>query len=278
MEDKQRIIDFAVNYIYEHINEPLTVKEVADHFGFSQYYFNRIFREVTGESVYALIKRLKMEQSAIALKVEKEKTITDIGLDYGYSASNYSSAFNKQMHIGPSAFRESATAKSIENPFVPQRVEHFLSFEAYDAHVRIEVLEEREVLYERLKGDYSELKNAWAQFVKDYKMYISEGTLLIERFFDDPSITKKEQSVCDLCVEIKKETALTNKTVLGGGKYVLCRYEGKIGDIFGWVQGLYTVWLPQSNYEMREHFSINIYRAMNWKEESVVMDCCIPIK
>lgn len=45
--------------------------------------------------MYALIKRLKMEQSAIVLKVEKEKTIIDIGLDYGYSASNYSSAFKK---------------------------------------------------------------------------------------------------------------------------------------------------------------------------------------
>ena len=278
MKEKKQVIDLAVNFIYKHINEPLNVKQVADNFGFSEYYFNRIFREVTGESVYALIKRLKMEQSAIALKTEKEKTITDIGLDYGYSASNYSSAFNKHMHKAPSIFRESATTKSMKNPFIPQRVEYFLTFEAYDAQVRIEVLEEKEVLYERLKGDYSELKNAWAQFIQDYKEYMSEDTLLIERFFDDPSITNKEHSVCDLCVEIKEKTSLPNRMVLAGGKYALCRYEGKIGDIFGWVQGLYKVWLPQSKYEMREHFSMNIYRTMSCTEGSVVMDCCIPIK
>ena len=60
----------------------------------------------TGKSIYAFIKSAKIDQSAFRLKVEKDKTITDIGYYYGYSPSNYSSVFHKEKNISPVNFRK----------------------------------------------------------------------------------------------------------------------------------------------------------------------------
>ncbi|MHC1722338.1 MAG: helix-turn-helix transcriptional regulator [Aminipila sp.] len=86
------------------MDEEISIEDVANHCHFSKYYFSRVFKSETGESIYAFIKRLKMEQSAINLKIEKQKSITEIGFDYGYSPSNYSCAFKKH-HNGVNVLR-----------------------------------------------------------------------------------------------------------------------------------------------------------------------------
>ncbi|WP_456008999.1 AraC family transcriptional regulator, partial [Clostridium butyricum] len=75
------VVNQAITYIMKHIDESITIEDVAEHCHFSKYYFSRIFKNETGESIYGFIKRLKLEQSAFRLKVERERTITDIGFD-----------------------------------------------------------------------------------------------------------------------------------------------------------------------------------------------------
>ena len=98
--DRKKLINQSIDYIMKHLDENLSLDTVAAHFFISKYHFSRIFKEETGESVYAFIKRCKIDQSAIDMKLNPAKAITDIGLDYGYSASNYSSVF-RQHHDTP---------------------------------------------------------------------------------------------------------------------------------------------------------------------------------
>ena len=85
---ENEVVNKAVNYIMEHIGENIPIEDIANDCHYSKFYLNRMFREATGESIHAFIKRVKMEQSAFRLKVEKNKSITDIATDYGYSSSN----------------------------------------------------------------------------------------------------------------------------------------------------------------------------------------------
>jgi len=88
-----KIVNNAIDYIIRNLNNEITVEDVAENCNFSKFHFSRLFRSETGESVYSFIKRLRMEQSALRLGTNINQTITYIGLDYGYSPSNYSSAF-----------------------------------------------------------------------------------------------------------------------------------------------------------------------------------------
>ena len=275
---KKELIHQSMDYIIQHIDENLSIEDVAEHFHFSKFYFCRSFQQVTGESVYEFIKRLKLDQSAVDMKLKKNKSITDIGLDYGYSSSNYSSAFRKHHHISPSEFRKSTHVTGMANPFYPEGLSRFDPFEEYDHKITMQELPDLFVIYERMLGNYVDLKEKWFYFLDRYKDDIKSDTLLIERFYNDPSITSLNSCLCDICFTTDEFCKLDQVTTVKGGKFATYRFEGKIQDIFGTLQGLFSVWLPESGYKMDGRCGLNIYRKINKEKGSVIMDLCIPIK
>ncbi|MDP4094011.1 MAG: AraC family transcriptional regulator [Bacillota bacterium] len=275
---KKELINKSIDYIIQHFDEGISAKEVAEHFHFSEFYFCRVFKEETGESIYAFIKRLKMDLSAVDIKLEKHKTITDIGLDYGYSPSNYSSAFRKHHNVSPVEFRKSTNCTGMFNPFYHNIPVGFDTFDDYDKKTKIQELKGYLVIYERYIGNYIELKEKWIRFMNTYRDYIKADTLMIERFYDDPSITDLNRCKCDLCITINEISGLDNITMIRAGKFAVHHYEGKINDIFCNLQGLFSVWFPYSGYQMDERYGLNIYREIDIDSEQVIMDICIPIK
>lgn len=49
-------INEAIKYIDEHLSDPLSVQQIAEHFAFSPYYFHRLFTSIVGESMSAYIR------------------------------------------------------------------------------------------------------------------------------------------------------------------------------------------------------------------------------
>ena len=72
---RSAVINKAINYIFEHIEDNITVDDVARHCAYSKYYLTRMFKEDIGEALYQFIKRVRLERSAWRLKVEKEKSM-----------------------------------------------------------------------------------------------------------------------------------------------------------------------------------------------------------
>lgn len=268
----------SIDYIMQHLEDDISIADVASHCHLSKFYFSRIFKDEIGESVYAFIKRLKMEQSAFRLKVEKEKSITDVGYDYGYSPSNYSSVFRKHNTISPAEFRKRKYGEYVPNPFGEEELIRFQSFEEYNKHVIIQEMSDFVVMYERHIGNYIEIGEKWRDFIEKYKDYFKDDTLLIERSYDDPSVASVNQCVYDLCMTVDANCSSDNVTTIQGGKFAVYRFDGKVNDIFCAFQGLFNVWLADSGYEMDERYGLDIYRSISWENMTVSMDLCIPIK
>jgi AraC family transcriptional regulator len=274
----RELISRSIDYILRHFDEDISVKDIAEHFHYSEYYFCRAFKAATGESVYEFIKRLKMDQSAVDIKLIKDRPITDIGLDYGYSSSNYSTAFKKHHNVSPAKFRKSTNVTGMASPFYEDGISGFDTFDGYADRIEIRELEDFSVIYERVIGNYIELKEKWPQFMDKYKEYIKEDTLFIERFYDDPTIAGLDSCIYDICMTADEFSAPDNRTAIEGGKYAVYRYDGKIEDIFCSVQGVFSVWLPNSGYVMDKRYGLNIYQKIDGSSEGITMDLCIPIK
>ena len=206
----------SIDYIMQHLDEEISIEDVAENSHFSKFYFSRVFKAETGESIYAFIKRLKMEQSAVKLKIEKDKTITDIGFDYGYSPSNYSTAFKKHHNISPAEFRKAMDTISAMHPYDQDRHARFRSFEEYEQKIVITKMDDFEVICERHLGNYMALGKNWCDFIEKYKEHFTEDTLLIERSYDDPTITDVGQCLYDLCMTIDKKLTLEHATTIPG--------------------------------------------------------------
>lgn len=274
----KEIISNCIDYIIQHLDEDLSVEDIAKYCNFSKYHFSRMFKLETGEGIYEFIKRMKLEYSALDLKLSKESSITDVGASYGYSASNYSTAFKKHHNISPAEFRFAIGANELKNPFYKNDLVDFNTFEAYDNKINISEIENFFVIYERHIGAYKEIGEKWTLFTEKYSSYLKEDTILIERSYHDPLVTSPEKCIYDMCITTKKDCDLENKTVIEGGKFIIYPFKGYVRDIFDEFQGIFVNWLPYSSYHMDKKFVLNIYREIDWENMHVAMDICIPVK
>lgn len=275
---RSEVVNHAIEYILEHAKENITVDEVAEYCHFSKFYFSRLFKAETGESVYSFIKRVKMDQSAFRLKIEKERSITDISSDFGYSSSNYSSAFRGQYRVSPSDFRKDSYRRSVECPLFCQAGKEMETFAECDSKITIETLPEYFVIYERWIGNYGDLKQDWQFFLDKYKDYINEKTLLMELTMGDPLITGEDKCLYEICISTDESCPLENTHMLPGGKYAVYHFKGYTREIYAAYQGIHNVWFPQSGFQIDKRYNFEIYRSVNCDTMYMEIDFCIPIK
>ncbi len=271
-------VNKAIDYILAHIGEDLSVDEIAKHCNFSKYYFSRMFKIETGESIGEFIRRVKLEQSAFRLKVERGRSITDVGCDYSYSSSNYSSAFKQHHEQSPIAFRRGILDKSLANPVFNDASVSLEPFEACDKKITIENLPDYYTLYHRYKGSYGSLSEHWGEFQEKYGNYIMKNTLFLERTYDDPSITDTDECLYDLYMTVPENCGLPNTTFIKGGKYAVYHFKGPVKQIYTAYQNIFNVWLPESGHQIDERYGFDIYRAIDCDAMNMEIEICIPVK
>lgn len=257
----------------------------------SKYHFSRLFKQEVGESLYSFIKHNRIALSAVSLKVNKDKSITDVGLDCGYSASNYATVFKEQLKQSPVHFRQERcwSDGKVPHPFFNVGFGYLKSYEEYDQNITISQLPERKIYYRRFIGSYAELKNHWIQFMADSKKYISEQTLWIERSFSDPDIVELDRCICDvgmsvttqvekiIAMDVSKGMQPYSISSLPGGKYAVYHFQGHKNDIYTEYQGLFTVWLPKSGYKLRYSELYDVICKFDSETDMLEIETCIPI-
>lgn len=99
------IIDNAIEYIHHHAAAPLSVSQIAAHFGCSEGYFYRLFKRHTGQTPIAVLTAIRMGRAEQLLR-ETSLSIAEIAAQVGYDDSFYfSRAFKKKTGVRPSSFR-----------------------------------------------------------------------------------------------------------------------------------------------------------------------------
>lgn len=102
---EDNILD-AKKYITAHLNEKLTVKNIADVMHMSTSHFSRVFKQQTGFTPYdyVLVSRLNRAKDYLH---KTDLSISQIAYDTGFnSESNFIYFFTKNTGLSPSKFRK----------------------------------------------------------------------------------------------------------------------------------------------------------------------------
>lgn len=104
-EGMQRMKEI-LQYIKEHYQRKITVKELADIAGMNPQYFCRFFKKHTGKTAISYINELRLEKSKVDLLFSKDKVI-DIAANHGFENIGYfMKCFRQYTKMTPQQYRE----------------------------------------------------------------------------------------------------------------------------------------------------------------------------
>jgi len=106
-------------YIEENLQNPITLKELADFAGYSPRRVGRIFRANTGKSPFEYIRLRRLSKAAMVLRDENKKVI-DVALDFVFdSQEGFTRAFTREFGISPYKYHKEAPPIRL---FLPEKV------------------------------------------------------------------------------------------------------------------------------------------------------------
>lgn len=292
MVETSKIINDAISFILTNLDGSITADEVASHCHISGSYFNKLFKDETGESVYAYIKKKKLEFSAFMIKSQSTESITDIASSYGYSSSNYSSAFKDYFQKSPAEFRSDHFGKNKElfnesNSAVREVYDEMCKL------ITVCTLPDYPVIYERYIGSYDSMKKSWKAFTSKYEPFTTSKTVFYERTYDDPTIADENKCLYDICMSIESlpkdfeaeaakylpgQASLPNFGTIIGGKFAVCHFKGYISEINDFHHKLMSIWFPLSGNLIDFRYSFDRYYCVDCESYYMEFDICIPIK
>ena len=189
MNDKSPIFR-SLAMIEENIRERLTVETLAAGINFSKYHYQRIFRDVVGDTVMRYVTRRKLYLAAGEL-IETRDSVLEIALRYGFdSHEGFTRSFKAYTGVTPRSYRKYHSAISF-----PERKKE-QSTMAYLRHTD-ELIKELNSLIVQAKET--------AEYTKKYQGADVQAIALYEQFWE--LTAERTEKMAEELQEILKRVA-----------------------------------------------------------------------
>jgi len=234
-------INRVVDYINEHLEDLPDLETLASVAAFSKYHFHRIFSAMVGEPLGAYIQRLRLERAAGILNNEPERSVTEIGIDLGFSSTaTFSRAFKEHFGASPSSWRAGAwkgyskNRKLQSNRYHPpgKYREATVLETGYDSYIKqrwrvtmndgnkklsyqveVKELPEKQLAYVRHTGPYAgdgelfgRLFGSLMKWAGPRQLLIPGKTEMLTIYHDSPEITEEDKLRISVCITVPEGT------------------------------------------------------------------------
>lgn len=285
-------IERVTEYINNHLDQALSLNQLAQVACFSPYHFHRIFVASVGETVNNFTTRLRLEKSARLLKFSKT-SILNIALETGFSsAATFSRSFKQYFGLTPMEFRKKGKPENSKIGKELHPIDHYLApmkliENKPEIQVKLKILSRRRVAFIRVVNSFKEgvVLKAYEQMInwaKENDIYESET--IFGMSLDDVTITPKEKYRYEVCLTIPEKLKVNhdgiNTKYIPKRKYATTLVSGDLNRVTYAFNYLYDQWLITSSYEPEHQHAIEIFRGKdnvcNWHQFD--LELCIPIK
>jgi AraC family transcriptional regulator len=289
----QARINRVIDYVSEHLDEPLPLEKLARLAHFSPFHFHRIFRAMVGEPLHAFVRRLRLEKALFRMRHGPKATLTEIALACGFkSSSDFSRAFRQAYGFSPrhasreqflegSKIRQDLLANAgygFGKPPDPRNPDRF--------RVRLADRPAQRIAYVRVVGGYVPDKilagfdrlMAWGR-----RHGLVPAAQLIGMSRDDPEITPMSKYRYDWCLALPPGMTAGGEVspgVIPANRFASLRCRGDIHKVGRAWQYLFQSWLAGSGYQPTHDPAMEVFRGhpidVGWTEFDI--DCCVPVK
>ena len=113
-------------YIEGHLRDKITLKQLAGAAGYSPWHTERVFKEITGRTLFSYIRSLRLTRAALALR-DNDCKIIDVALDFVFdSHEGFTRAFTKEFGIAPKKYSQKTPPIQLFMPASVVEYYHYL--------------------------------------------------------------------------------------------------------------------------------------------------------
>jgi AraC family transcriptional regulator len=289
LEHEERI-EAAIHYIVEHLDEPIDLRDLADHVCLSRFHFHRIFQALMGETVGEVVRRVRLERAATRLRTS-DTPITELAFEAGYATHEaFIRAFRAAFGYTPSAMRRRLTYDGqLPTPNgvhygVRPRIRFVPSPGETAMHVEIRQLEPRRAVCLSHHGPYFMIGKTFDQLVSWLKETGLDAGPPLGIYYDDVDVTPAAELRSDAGVFVPDDFVTDDPRVhvvdIAGGLYAVGMHVGPYdGLAHAWGEML-GKWLPASGYAFgyAPGFEVYIDDCSKVPAAEVRTEICVPVK
>lgn len=263
-------IGSALSFIENNLQQEIKLEDIASSAAFSQFHFQRIFKQYTGEKLWDYVRKRRASRAAIDL-IKSDKKVCEIAFDYQFSSHEaFSREFKKIFHHSPSHYRKKSMYLIAyqKGKICQQKLHHLMKNISI-----IPQIKEIESISIVGASTYTSIANnaiykLWEDFMPDaqrienrtdedfYELSPCDADFNEEEFTMDTLFKKVAGVRVNESFVVPEGMA---KYTIDQGKYAIFVHKGYIKDIQITYDYIHKTWLPNSNYNADDRISFEKY-------------------
>ena len=305
LEYEQRV-NRVIDHVRAHLAEELSLATLARVAAFSPFHFHRVFRAVTGETLFGFIQRQRIEKAAGALRQHPGLSVLAVALDHGFSsAATFARAFRARFGMTATQWQAGGAerwrarpargrkpGKPLRKPGKARRAgradtpRNRPTEEPMRAQVRD--LPAFHVAYMRYVGPYGAhgIPALWRRLRTwmEPRGLCTPAHPRLGVAYDDPAITAAERCRYDACVVVPPDFTAdqwVNVTDVVAGRHAVAAFAGTAHEIEDAWNRVFSAWLPGSGYEPDDRPCYELYRGDptdDAKPQRFRCELCLPVR
>ncbi len=242
-------VNEALHYIHANLGEELDIPILAERSFYSLHHFQRIFKEITQETVHEYIKRTRLEWAGNLLMFNRDSSVAEVAQDCGFhSLSSFTHAFKNMFDVTPGQWRRNRYQATDDKELSATPRNGLID------SIEVKKCGVKRVAYVRHIGYDKSISKAWTRLLdwNTAKGLSKSGFEMIGLHHSNPAQVPREQCRYVACVTVpKKQFRSGGISIMDipGGVHLCCRAKGQYGEVLVVWNYLYNHWLPGSQYE-----------------------------
>jgi AraC family transcriptional regulator len=263
-------INEVINFILINLREDLPLGKLAEVANYSPFHFQKIFKQITGESPKQFIIRTRLETAGHFLIIQHEKSVKEIAFECGFSSSaTFARAFKTYFGIAAEQLRKIPEKERLKlykkGNNKKQLIQADTNFKnvlsdknkniSLDVVVK-KILPVSGIFATSLLETISDIENAFKKVFQ-----LAETNDLIDSNSKFIGVIYLHQNSYKAVLSTNPDSRIP-KTILtteiNGGKYATYRVKGDLAETFKTLKMFTESWLPENGYRLADIFGFEI--------------------
>ncbi len=274
----------ALLFIEENLKRKINLEDIADAANFSQWYFHRLFRVLTGYCVNDYLRRRRLCEASHEL-LYTSKAISQIAREYQFESQEaFTRSFSNVAGITPGKYRRQIApllrfpAISLDNTY------KYLRKGAQNMSVRIQEEDAFQVVGVSCRANPSgTLHKLWETFMQRAQEIknVSDSSRAYQVCRFDDADNEKEEFTFIAGMEVSNASDLPEGMIahiVPAARYAVFEHHGLLDKMHQTYEYIFGVWMPENGYVMADADSLEVYdeRFKVGKDDSV-FEIWVPI-